>query len=88
LIKEGEWNTKEFTEMWENLLKVLEIKHNPIDNEVILKKLEKLEEKKLDNLALEELEKSYYEKLGKLEKSEKLGRLEKLEKVLKEIHAK
>ncbi|POG77695.1 hypothetical protein GLOIN_2v1544860 [Rhizophagus irregularis DAOM 181602=DAOM 197198] len=44
LIEVGEWDTKEFTEMRENLLKLLEIKHNPIDNEVILKKLEKLEE--------------------------------------------
>ncbi|PKK61436.1 hypothetical protein RhiirC2_791801, partial [Rhizophagus irregularis] len=42
LIKDGEWDTKEFTEMREKLLKELQIKHNPIDNEVILEKLEKL----------------------------------------------
>jgi hypothetical protein len=52
LIEEGEWDTKEFTEMRKKLLKVLEIKHNPIDNEVILKKLDKLE--KLEEL-LEEI---------------------------------
>ncbi|GBC27559.2 hypothetical protein GLOIN_2v1767492 [Rhizophagus irregularis DAOM 181602=DAOM 197198] len=33
LIEEGEWDTKEFAEMREKLLKVLDIKHNPIDNE-------------------------------------------------------
>ncbi|PKK75145.1 hypothetical protein RhiirC2_737277, partial [Rhizophagus irregularis] len=32
LIEEGEWDTKEFAEMREKLLKVLDIKHNPIDN--------------------------------------------------------
>uniref|UniRef100_U9SNR0 Uncharacterized protein n=1 Tax=Rhizophagus irregularis (strain DAOM 181602 / DAOM 197198 / MUCL 43194) TaxID=747089 RepID=U9SNR0_RHIID len=42
LIKDGEWDTKEFTEMREKLLKELQIKHNPIDDEVILEKLEKL----------------------------------------------
>ncbi|GBC31908.2 hypothetical protein GLOIN_2v936047 [Rhizophagus irregularis DAOM 181602=DAOM 197198] len=42
LIKEGEWDTKEFTEMRENLFKVLSIEHNPIDNEVILEKLSEL----------------------------------------------
>ncbi|CAB4398805.1 unnamed protein product [Rhizophagus irregularis] len=72
LIEVGEWDTKEFTEMRENLLKLLEIKHNPIDNEVIMKKLEKLEE----------LEKSYDKKL------EKLDKLEKLEELLEEIRAK
>jgi hypothetical protein len=41
LIEKDEWDTKEFTELRENLLEVLEIKHKPIDNEVILKKLEK-----------------------------------------------
>ncbi|POG75859.1 hypothetical protein GLOIN_2v1561207 [Rhizophagus irregularis DAOM 181602=DAOM 197198] len=87
-IKNGEWDTKEFTEMREKLLKELQINHNPIDNEVILKKLEELDDKKLDNLPLEKLEKSYYEKLDKLEKSEKLGKLEKLEKLLKEMCAK
>ena len=42
--------------MWENLLKILEIKHNPIDNEVVLKKLSALEGKfeKLEKL-LEEI---------------------------------
>ncbi|RGB28686.1 hypothetical protein C1646_767546 [Rhizophagus diaphanus] len=87
LIKEGEWNTKKFTEMWEDLLKELGIKHNPIDNEVIFEKLKELDDKKLDNLPLEELEKSYYEKLCKLEKSEKLGKLEKLDTLLKEMCA-
>ncbi|RGB28675.1 hypothetical protein C1646_673049 [Rhizophagus diaphanus] len=72
LIEVGEWDTNEFTEMRENLLKLLGIKHNPIDNEVIMKKLEKLEE----------LEKSYDKKL------EKLDKLEKLEELLEEIRAK
>ncbi|RGB26320.1 hypothetical protein C1646_746899, partial [Rhizophagus diaphanus] len=31
LIKEGEWDTNEFTEMQKNLLKELQIKHNPIN---------------------------------------------------------
>ncbi|PKC62888.1 hypothetical protein RhiirA1_423379, partial [Rhizophagus irregularis] len=34
LIKEGEWDTKEFAEMREKLLKELQIKHDPINNEV------------------------------------------------------
>ncbi|GET53619.1 hypothetical protein GLOIN_2v1561207 [Rhizophagus irregularis DAOM 181602=DAOM 197198] len=33
-IKNGEWDTKEFTEMREKLLKELQINHNPIDNEI------------------------------------------------------
>ncbi|PKY39676.1 hypothetical protein RhiirA4_452899 [Rhizophagus irregularis] len=78
LIKEGEWDTKEFTEMRENLFKVLSIEHNPIDNEVILEKLSELEK----------LEKSYHEKLEKFDKLEKLDKLDKLEKLLEEIHAK
>ncbi|CAB5313302.1 unnamed protein product [Rhizophagus irregularis] len=49
LIKEGEWDTKEFTEMRENLLEELQIKHNPIDNELMLEKL-KSNDDKLDNL--------------------------------------
>ncbi|POG71254.1 hypothetical protein GLOIN_2v1608640 [Rhizophagus irregularis DAOM 181602=DAOM 197198] len=54
LIKEGEWDNKEFIKMQEKLLEKLQIKHNPIDNKVILEKLsalEKLDEKleKLDN---------------------------------------
>ncbi|PKC57672.1 hypothetical protein RhiirA1_472131, partial [Rhizophagus irregularis] len=54
LIKEGEWDNKEFIKMQEKLLEELQIKHNPIDNKVILEKLsalEKLDEKleKLDN---------------------------------------
>ncbi|PKY16465.1 hypothetical protein RhiirB3_402932, partial [Rhizophagus irregularis] len=32
LIKEGEWDTKEFAEMREKLLKELQIKHDPINN--------------------------------------------------------
>ncbi|EXX74794.1 hypothetical protein RirG_047800 [Rhizophagus irregularis DAOM 197198w] len=48
LIEEGEWDTKEFAEMREKLLKVLDIKHNPIDNEVMLKKLERLEEQNIE----------------------------------------
>jgi hypothetical protein len=83
MIEKGEWDTKEFTDMREKLLKVLQINHDPIDNMVILKKLEKLDDKKLDKLTLEELEKSYYEKLVKLEKSEKLEKLEKLNELLK-----
>ncbi|PKY49190.1 hypothetical protein RhiirA4_465057, partial [Rhizophagus irregularis] len=58
LIEEGEWDTKEFTDMRENLFKVLEIKHKHIDNEVILKKLENLEE----------LEKTHDKRFEKLEK--------------------
>jgi hypothetical protein len=72
LIKEGEWNTREFTEMQDNLFKVLRIEHNPVDNEVILEKL-KSNDEKLD-------------KLDKLESLE--GRLEKLEKLLEEKLAK
>ncbi|PKY31205.1 hypothetical protein RhiirB3_448689, partial [Rhizophagus irregularis] len=54
LIKEGEWDNKEFIKMQEKLQEKLQIKHNPIDNKVILEKLsalEKLDEKleKLDN---------------------------------------
>ncbi|RGB27084.1 hypothetical protein C1646_719538 [Rhizophagus diaphanus] len=57
LIKEGEWDNKEFIMMQKELLKKLQIKHNPVDNKVILEKLsaleklEKIEEKleKLDN---------------------------------------
>ncbi|UZO06778.1 uncharacterized protein OCT59_027087 [Rhizophagus irregularis] len=60
LIKEGEWNTKEFTEMVNILLKKLEIEHNPIDNEAILEKLKSYDEK------LEKLEE--LEKLKELEK--------------------
>jgi hypothetical protein len=99
LIKEGEWDTNEFTEMREDLLKKLQIEHNPIDNEAILEKLKSNDEKleKLDKLEklekldnLEKLEKSYCEKLDKLEKlekssCEKLDKLEKLEKLLEEI---
>ncbi|RGB28679.1 hypothetical protein C1646_818983 [Rhizophagus diaphanus] len=88
LIEEGEWDTKEFTGMREELLKLLEIKHNPIDNEVIFEKLKELDDKKLDDLPLEKLEKSYHEKLNKLEKSEKLGKLKELEELLKEMCAK
>jgi hypothetical protein len=39
----------EFTEMREDLLKKLQIKHNPIDNEVLLEKL-KSNDEKLDKL--------------------------------------
>ncbi|GET53641.1 hypothetical protein GLOIN_2v1709493 [Rhizophagus irregularis DAOM 181602=DAOM 197198] len=96
LIEEGEWDAKEFTEMRENLLKELQIKHNPIDNEVILEKLksndEKLEKLKSNDEILEKLKsndeilkklKSNDEKLENLEK-----KLEKLGKLLEEIHAK
>jgi hypothetical protein len=61
LIKEGEWDTKEFTEMRNILLKKLKIKYNPIDNEAILEKLKSYDEK-FDKL----------EKLNKLEELEKL----------------
>ncbi|GET66583.1 hypothetical protein GLOIN_2v1498319 [Rhizophagus irregularis DAOM 181602=DAOM 197198] len=33
LIEKNEWDTKEFTDLRKNLLKVLEIKHKHIDNE-------------------------------------------------------
>ncbi|CAB4403133.1 unnamed protein product [Rhizophagus irregularis] len=72
LIKEGEWDNKEFIKMQEKLLEQLQIKHNPNDNKVILEKV------KSNNEKLDKLE----EKLGKLEKLE-----EKLVKLL-EIHAK
>ncbi|POG69394.1 hypothetical protein GLOIN_2v1627227 [Rhizophagus irregularis DAOM 181602=DAOM 197198] len=78
LIKEGEWDTKEFTEMRKILFKALQVEHNPVDNEVILKELKSHE--KL--LKLDKLE----ENLDKLEKLEK--KLEKLEKLLEEKHAK
>ncbi|CAB5384840.1 uncharacterized protein OCT59_002667 [Rhizophagus irregularis] len=72
LIKEGEWDNKEFIKMQEKLLEQLQIKYNPIGNEVILEKV------KSNDVKLDKLE----EKLDKLEKLE-----EKLEKLL-EIHAK
>ncbi|RGB36672.1 hypothetical protein C1646_757826 [Rhizophagus diaphanus] len=53
LIKEGEWDTKEFIEMRKNLFKVLRIENNSVNNEV-LEKLKSYDEK-LDKL--EELEK-------------------------------
>ncbi|CAB4393626.1 unnamed protein product [Rhizophagus irregularis] len=61
LIKEGEWDNKEFTKMQEKLLEQLQIKYNPNDNKVILEKV-KSNDEKLDKL--EKLE----EKLEKLEK--------------------
>uniref|UniRef100_U9UNY2 Uncharacterized protein n=1 Tax=Rhizophagus irregularis (strain DAOM 181602 / DAOM 197198 / MUCL 43194) TaxID=747089 RepID=U9UNY2_RHIID len=89
LIEEGEWDTKEFTEMRKNLLKELQIKHNPIDNEVILEKLksndEILEKLKSNDEKLEKL-KSNDEILEKLKSNDEL--LEKLGKLLEEIHAK
>ncbi|CAB5380994.1 unnamed protein product [Rhizophagus irregularis] len=89
LIKEGEWDTKEFTDMRKKLLEVLQIKHNPIDNEVILEKLKSNEEKLKSNeeklksneeklKSNDERLKSNDEKLNKLEKLEKLDKLEKL----------
>ncbi|GBC33529.2 hypothetical protein GLOIN_2v1581148 [Rhizophagus irregularis DAOM 181602=DAOM 197198] len=75
LIKEGEWDNKEFTEMREKLLEQLQIKYNPIGNEVILEKV-KSNDVKLDKL--EKLE----EKLNKFEKLEE--KLEKLDKRLAE----
>ncbi|PKY55641.1 hypothetical protein RhiirA4_548838 [Rhizophagus irregularis] len=91
LIKEGEWDNKEFIKMQEKLLEELQIKHNPIDNKVILdklsalEKLEKIEkiDEKLEKLdKLEKLEKSYCENLDKLKK------LDEIEKLLKEMQAK
>ncbi|PKY29885.1 hypothetical protein RhiirB3_446701 [Rhizophagus irregularis] len=101
LIKEGEWDTKEFTEMRKILFKALQVEHNPVDNEVILKELkshEKLLKENNNEVILEKL-KSHDEKLDKLEKLEnklenldKLEKLEKklekLEKLLEEKHAK
>ncbi|GET64057.1 hypothetical protein GLOIN_2v1581148 [Rhizophagus irregularis DAOM 181602=DAOM 197198] len=76
LIEEGEWDNKEFIKVQEKLLEELQIKHNPIDNKIVLEKLS----------ALEKLETSYHEKLEKLDKletieksCEKLGKLDKLE---------
>ena len=56
LIRKGEWDTKAFTKIKENLLKELQIKYNPFDNEVILEKLLESEKsyKKLEKL-LEEI---------------------------------
>ncbi|CAB4376627.1 unnamed protein product [Rhizophagus irregularis] len=88
LIKEGEWDNREFIKMQEKLLEELQIKHNPNDNKVILEKLlalEKLEKivEKLEKLdKLEKLEKSYCENLDKLKK------LDEIEKLLKEMQAK
>ncbi|CAB4435065.1 unnamed protein product [Rhizophagus irregularis] len=84
LIKEGEWDNKEFIKMQEKLLEQLQIKHNPNDNKVILEKV-KSNDEKLDKL--EKLEKSHceiLEKLGKLETLEKshCEILDKLEKLL------
>ncbi|EXX70462.1 hypothetical protein RirG_087150 [Rhizophagus irregularis DAOM 197198w] len=94
LIKNGEWDNKEFTEMWQILFKVLQIEYNPDDNKVILEKVKSNDEKldKLDKLEkleekLEKLDKleEKSDKLEILEKSqceilEKLGKLETLEK--------
>ncbi|CAB4396354.1 unnamed protein product [Rhizophagus irregularis] len=99
LIKEGEWDNKEFINMQEKLLEQLQIKHNPNGNVVISKKssaLEKLEKshceilEKLDKLGT--LEKYYSEKSEKsdkleiLEKShcEILEKLDKLEKLIRD----
>jgi hypothetical protein len=74
LIKKYEWDTKEFTEMRKILFKVLQIEHNPDDNEAILKKLKSYDGKldKLDKLEkldeLETLKTSHREILDKLEK--------------------
>ncbi|RGB40661.1 hypothetical protein C1646_687361 [Rhizophagus diaphanus] len=81
LIKEGEWDNKEFIKMQEKLLEQLQIKSNPNGNVLMPEKLS----------ALEKLEKSHCEilerldKLGTLEKtysekSEKSDKLEILEK--------
>ncbi|PKC01688.1 hypothetical protein RhiirA5_426303 [Rhizophagus irregularis] len=85
LIKEGECDTKEFSEMQESLLKQLQIKHNLNDNRVILEKVKSNDEKlnKLEKLE-EKLEK--LDKLEKLEeKLEKLDKLEKLEEKLEKL---
>ncbi|PKB99618.1 hypothetical protein RhiirA5_429420, partial [Rhizophagus irregularis] len=95
----GEWDTKEFTEMRNNLLKELKINYDPINNEAIMEKLKSHEELLKDNnneVILEQLKS--HEKLLKenneviFEKlksyDEKLGKLEELEKLLKEIRAK
>ncbi|PKB96930.1 hypothetical protein RhiirA5_434007, partial [Rhizophagus irregularis] len=100
LIKEGEWDNKEFIKMQEKLLEQLQIKHNSDGNVVISEKLSALEklDKKLEKLdKLETLEKSYCEKLEKLDKLEtlekshceildKLETLNKIEKLLEEMH--
>ncbi|PKC57248.1 hypothetical protein RhiirA1_472792 [Rhizophagus irregularis] len=100
LIKEGEWDTKEFTEMRNNLLKELKINYDPINNEAIMEKLkshEKLLKENNNEVILEQLKS--HEKLLKennneviLKKlksyDEKLDKLEELEKLLKEIRAK
>ncbi|PKY59629.1 hypothetical protein RhiirA4_550424 [Rhizophagus irregularis] len=57
LIKEGEWDNKEFIKMQEKLLEKLQIKHNPIDNKVILEKLSALEKLEKIDEKLEKLEK-------------------------------
>ncbi|GET57766.1 hypothetical protein GLOIN_2v1549244 [Rhizophagus irregularis DAOM 181602=DAOM 197198] len=77
LIEKGEWDTKEqeLTEMRKNLLVELKIKHDPIDNKVIMEKL------KIDN---EELKIRNGELLEKLKSHD--GKLDKLEELLKEIH--
>ncbi|CAB4382136.1 unnamed protein product [Rhizophagus irregularis] len=66
LIKEGEWDTKEFTELREDLFEKLQIKYNTINNEVIFDKL-KSYDKKFDMLEgkLEKLEKLLEEKHAK-----------------------
>ncbi|CAB5377303.1 uncharacterized protein OCT59_011753 [Rhizophagus irregularis] len=100
LIKEDEWDTKEFTEMRNNLLKELKINYDPINNEAIMEKLkshEKLLKENNNEVILEQLKS--HEKLLKennneviLKKlksyDEKLDKLEELEKLLKEIRAK
>ncbi|POG69104.1 hypothetical protein GLOIN_2v1630771 [Rhizophagus irregularis DAOM 181602=DAOM 197198] len=87
LIKEGEWDNKEFIKTQEKLLEQLQIKRNPNGNVVISEKLSALE--KLEKSHCEILEK--LDKLGTLEKSHLVftdHELNKIEKLLEEMHAK
>jgi hypothetical protein len=90
LIRKDEWKTNDFPEMKEKLLKKLQIKHDPIDNEAIMQKLSTLEENNNKVLLqkLSELEennnKVLLQKLSALEETDNKVILQKLS-ALKEL---
>ena len=45
MIKQGEWDTSQFSELKQDLLEKLNIEHDPITNEIVMQKLITNEEK-------------------------------------------
>lgn len=96
LIRKDEWKTNDFPEMKEELLKKLQIKYNPIDNEAIMQKLSTLEENnnKILLQKLSELEnnnKVLLQKLSVLEETDNkviLQKLSALEELIEKIYVK